>query len=299
MNRTGSIGSARAAGGDHDVPARQVGLAGRRLDERRACGGPRCADRAPSDGGDDGVDDRRAARPGGPTPDWPDASGPGRRWRRSRSRSRREAGPTLACVAGWVHMSPSIAGATTTGAEVARQAAVTTSPASPLAIAPSQWAVAGATTTRRRASATTMCPIRPSGSSARSVRLDRMTRQRRERQRADEPGRGRGEEDDDVRPLGGQEPQELDRLVGGDRTRDAEADEPAREAPASGLAAAKRAGVAGHLHLLAGLSGARGHRLAAADLGVEDPETLERQVGVDDVHALDRRRPWRRAEARR
>ena len=61
-------------------------------------------------------------------------------------------------------MSPSIAGATTTGAEVARAVAVTTSPASPPAIAPSQCAVAGATTIASAVSATTMWPIRPSGS---------------------------------------------------------------------------------------------------------------------------------------
>ena len=42
-------------------------------------------------------------------------------------------------------MSPSMAGATITGAAVARQVAVMTSPARPLAIAASQWAVAGAT----------------------------------------------------------------------------------------------------------------------------------------------------------
>ena len=63
-------------------------------------------------------------------------------------------------------MSPSIAGATTTGADVARQVAVTTSPASPFAIEASQCAVAGATTMTSAASPTTMCPIRPSGSSS-------------------------------------------------------------------------------------------------------------------------------------
>ena len=55
---------------------------------------------------------------------------------------------TLARVAGCVHMSPSIAGANTTGAEVARQVATTVSLAMPFAIAPSQRAVAGATTRR-------------------------------------------------------------------------------------------------------------------------------------------------------
>ena len=63
-------------------------------------------------------------------------------------------------------MSPSMAGATTTGADVARHVAVTTSPDRPPAIAPSQCAVAGATTTTSAVSATTMWPIRPSGSRA-------------------------------------------------------------------------------------------------------------------------------------
>jgi hypothetical protein len=59
-----------------------------------------------------------------------------------------------------------MAGATTTGADVARAVAVTVSAARPLAIAPSQWAVAGATTSASAVSAATMWPIRPSGSSA-------------------------------------------------------------------------------------------------------------------------------------
>ena len=65
-------------------------------------------------------------------------------------------------------MSPSIAGATTTGALEARTAAVTTSPARPVAIAASQCAVAGATTIASAESAMTMCPIRPSGRRART-----------------------------------------------------------------------------------------------------------------------------------
>ena len=67
---------------------------------------------------DDGVAERRAG---------------GRRWRPSPDAS--------TCRRPWP-------GATTTGAEVARQVAVTTSPDSPAAIVPSQWAVAGATTMR-------------------------------------------------------------------------------------------------------------------------------------------------------
>lgn len=65
-------------------------------------------------------------------------------------------------------MSPSIAGATTTGALVARHAAATVSPAIPPAMVPIQWAVAGATTIASAASAMTMCPIRPSGRRART-----------------------------------------------------------------------------------------------------------------------------------
>ena len=40
-------------------------------------------------------------------------------------------------------------------------------------------------------------------------------------------------------------------------------------------------------------------RLAAADLGMEDREALERQVGVDRVDALERRRPTARPTGRR
>ena len=74
----------------------------------------------------------------------------------------------MAWVAGWAYISPSIAGATTTGAAVARQVAVRESAARPLAIAPSQWAVAGATTMASTVSAITMWPIRPSAWRART-----------------------------------------------------------------------------------------------------------------------------------
>ena len=102
-----------------------------------------------------------------PMPDCPDASEPisGGTSAYPKSRCRRS---TLSRVARWVHMSPSIAGATTTGAEVARQAAVTVSLAIPFAIAPSQRAVAGAITSASAVSATTMCPIRRSGSRPRT-----------------------------------------------------------------------------------------------------------------------------------
>ena len=109
---------AGAAGGDDDVAAGEVGVAGR-FDERWAGGRIRGTDRAIADGRHDGVDDGRQL---GQAPDArlarrerPGVGLDDRCTRTSRSR------PTFATVAGWVHMSPSIAGATTTGAEVARQ----------------------------------------------------------------------------------------------------------------------------------------------------------------------------------
>ena len=161
MNRTGSMASA--------VPPAVITMwrpsrSGSRTGA--ASGRPgrldRLADRAAGDGLDHRVDDPRQL---GEAPDAglargelaPRRAGPSGYPKSCCSRS------TLARVAGWDHMSPSIAGATTTGADVARTAAVTVSPASPLAIAPSQWAVAGATTIASAVSATTMCPMRPSG----------------------------------------------------------------------------------------------------------------------------------------
>src|SRR5262245_14933642 len=67
---------------------------------------------------------------------------------------------------GSAYTSPSIAGATTTGAAEARQVAVTTSSARPLAIAAIHRAVAGATRIKSAESAATMCEIRWSGSSS-------------------------------------------------------------------------------------------------------------------------------------
>ena len=63
-------------------------------------------------------------------------------------------------------MSPSIAGATMTGADDAMVVAVITSSARPAAIAASQRAVAGATTMASAVSAATMWPIRPSASNS-------------------------------------------------------------------------------------------------------------------------------------
>ena len=134
----------------------------------------------------------------------------------------------MARVAGWAYMSPSIAGATTTGAEVARQVAVTTSPARPAAIAPSQCAVAGATRIASAESAATMWPIRPSGRRLEHVVLDRVAGQRGEGQRRDEPGRRRREQGDDLGALGLEGADELGRLVRRDRAGDAQGDQAAR-----------------------------------------------------------------------
>ena len=75
-----------------------------------------------------------------------------------------------------------------------------------------------------------MCPIRPSGSSASDVELDRVAAQRRERQRRHEAGRRRGEQDLHVGALGPEQPEQLGGLVRGDRAGDPEADEPASRA---------------------------------------------------------------------
>jgi hypothetical protein len=63
-------------------------------------------------------------------------------------------------------MSPSMAGPTMTGAELAMQVAVMMSLARPLAMAPSQRAVAGATRMASAVSAATMCPMRLSDCSS-------------------------------------------------------------------------------------------------------------------------------------
>ena len=92
--------------------------------------------------------------------------------------------------------------------------------------------------------------------------------------------RGRRQHHDDVGALGAQEPEQLDGLVGGDRAGDAEPDQAALEAagrvPSAASVIAQRPSSSG---------------FAAADLGVEDREALEGQVGVDDVDAVERRAP--------
>ena len=145
MKRTGSIGSAVPPGGDHDVPAVEVLRPGRNPRRRRPRRGRGRAPHGPARDGRRRPRPRSRRRPpAGRGPPAPDASGPtpglhDRVPEATRSRS------TFARVAGCAYISPSIAGATTTGAAEARQVAVMTSSARPPAMAPSQRAVAGAT----------------------------------------------------------------------------------------------------------------------------------------------------------
>ena len=203
MNRTGSIGSRRAAGGDHDVAARR---------------GPRRARSATSGG--------RAAGSGGA--DRPVRRRPRRPRRRSRPVSASRPDARLAADA-----SGPASGSTIRVAEVVAQPG-DVGPGRRMAVhlavhrrrdddrrrgrearrghgvageagrpsPPSQWAVAGATTIASALSAMTMWPIRPSGrrpptsvSTGWRVRAANVSG-------ADEAGRGRGEQDDDVGALG-------------------------------------------------------------------------------------------------
>ena len=106
---------ARPAGGHDDVPAGEVGVARR---GRRAAGappGPAARTGRSADGRDDRVDDRAAARPAARRPICPEASGPavGLDDRVAEVVAQpRDVGDGSP---GGVHMSPSIAGATTTG----------------------------------------------------------------------------------------------------------------------------------------------------------------------------------------
>ena len=90
---------------------------------------------------------------------------------------------------------------------------------------------------RRRVSATTMWPIRPSGSSSRtSVSTGWRDRAANVSGPTNRVAAGR-EHHDDVGALGAQEPEQLDGLVRGDRAGDAERDEPSVETRRSVTAA--------------------------------------------------------------
>ena len=247
-------------------------------DERRAGGRVRRADRPIGRPRRRRRRRSRRSRRGGP--------GPSGRWRadrprarRSGSRSRRGGGRRSARVAGWAYISPSIAGATTTGAAVARQAAVTASPARPVAIAASQWAVAGRDDDRIGAVGDDDVADPLVRQEAADVGLDGVAGQRRERQRRRRSGSRTG-----VIRTTTSAPSSRRR-----RTRSAAlyaAIEPvtptAIRRPARRPAPPRCRAHAGQPEL---------ERLAAADLGVEDREALEGQVGVDRVDALERRAP--------
>ena len=193
--------------------------------DRRSRLGLRMEHRPAGDRRDHRVDDGR--RPASrPTPVCPEASGPDS-GSTIRSRSLRAAGRRSRRVAGWRHISPSIAGRRRP-ARRREAAAVTTSPASPW---PSRPASVRSPGRRRR-----VCRVRDHDVADPAVRqeiehvaLDRVARQCRERQRPDEPGRRRREQDDDVRALGGQQPEQLDRLVCRDGAGHPEGDEPPLE----------------------------------------------------------------------
>ena len=132
-------------------------------------------------------------------------------------------------------MSPSIAGATTTGAPLARHRGrdrVTRQPGGHRG-----QPVGG----RRRDDdrvgrvGDDDVPDALVGQQVQHVGLDRVARQCGERQRADEAGRRRGEHDRDVGALGTQQADQLDGLVGGDRPRDADPDESPGEPAAVGV----------------------------------------------------------------
>ena len=167
MKRTGSIGSRVPPAVTTMWRPTRSASRDRLLGERRARRGLGLADRSTGDRGDHGVDDPWQLRQPA------DAGLPGRerpavRLDDRRSRRRPEGGPRSPASPGGSTCRRPWPARRRPGADVARQAAVTTSPARPLAIAPSQWAVAGATTIASAVSAMTMWPIRPSGRSSMS-----------------------------------------------------------------------------------------------------------------------------------
>ena len=212
--------------------------------ERRARGGIGLADRAAGDRRDDGVDDRRQLREPadaglarGERPRLRLDDRVAERVAQAARRSRRSRDASTCRRPSPARRRPA---RSSRGA-----AAVTTSPARPLAIAASQCAVAGATTIASAESATTMWPIRPSGSRS-STSVSTGWRDSAANDSGPTKRVADGESsDDDVGALGGQEPEQLDRLVRRDRAGDAERDEPARRARPRSAGARDHAGRAG------------------------------------------------------
>ena len=216
-----------AAGADDDVAPLEVRLHPRRR-LGRALRGVGLADGPALEHRDDGVhDERQVGEP--PDPALPRRERPDLRRDDARTRSRaRGARRCRASPGGSTCRRPSPARPRPARA-VARQAAVTASLAIPFAIAPSQRAVAGATTRTSAAVGDHDVADPPVGEQAEDVGLDGVARERVEGERAHELLRGRRQHHDDVGALGAQEAQQLDGLVRRDRAADAEADEPALE----------------------------------------------------------------------
>ena len=192
----------------------------------------------------------------------------------------------MARVAGWAYISPSIAGATTTGAR-GREAGGGDGVAGEAGRHRRQ-PVGGRRGDDDRVGAVGDDDVADPlvGEQAADVALDRVAGQGRERQLADEAGRGRGHQDDDVGALVAQAADEVGGLVGGDRAGDADGDQAAGEAS-----------VGGRSRVSASRRSPSSSGCAAADLGVEDREALEGQVGVDRVDALEGPGPRRRRQA--
>ena len=102
-------------------------------------------------------------------------------------------------------------------------------------MAPSQWAVAGATTIASTSWAVTDVADPAVRLKRQDVGIDRVPAQRLERERPDELGRGCGHEHADVRPFGLEQAQQLDGFVRGDGPGDPEGDAAILEASADAV----------------------------------------------------------------
>ena len=274
MKRTGSMGSAVPPARDDDVPAREVRGAARCPSAAGGPDGSGCRTGRSRTAAGDGIDEERqldepthAHLAGG--------QGTGRRIddRVAELPQRRDVGP----VAGCAYMSPSMAGATTTGALVARQVAVMMSSARPFGHGrqPARRGRRdedGVGRVRRHDVADAAV-----GLELQRVEHDRPAGERLHRERADEM-RGRAAHHDlDLGARAGQRAQQLGRLVGGDRAGHAEED----EAPVE-----RAVGSRAHLHA------GRGREVRG-----EEAEAPEQELGVQDVRDGGKARPGGSSQA--
>ncbi len=127
-------------------------------------------------------------------------------------------------------MSPSIAGATTTGADVARHVAVDDVAGQAVGHRARASARSPARRrSRRRCRPMTMWPIRPSGSRSRTSVSTGWRDSAANDSGPTKRVAGRRQHDRHVGALGAQQAEQLDGLVGGDRAGHAEPDQPARQ----------------------------------------------------------------------